>query len=225
MLKQREVILLGFVVSLANFWIWKVIKGDLFLGAILILLSLMFVYLTEIKFNKKKILFFLLFLLIVSYQIIISGFDPGLKTVAPEQEKQLGERHGYFAINLGNFFQNKYVLRFYKDVNPYLSTYQSNVFNSLSLNLYFFSNHPRERQKVGEFPMYPAVFIAPFLVGLVYFLSRSCYMVTGYLIFALLITGLIRQNYIFGPVLLFPLINLLITIGCLKTFKVVKNAF
>lgn len=213
MFKKYGVILLNLTIALANFWIWKVIKGDVFLGLLLISLSLAVTYLTNIKFGIRVFLIFLFLSLAIGSQTLISGFDQGLKMISFDQEKQLGERHGYFSIDFGKLFQNKFALRFYKDINPYLNVYQSNVFNSLSLNLYFFANHPRERAKVREFPMYPAIFVVPFFIGLIYCISRPNYLLTGYLTFALLITGFVRQDYIYGPILMMPLINMLITLG------------
>lgn len=214
--------MLYLLVALANYWIWRIAKSNLLLGLVLISLSLALAYLSK-KFNLKIFLFFLGLIAVITYHILILGFDQGLRNITLEGEKRLGERHGYFAINLGPIFQNKFTLRFYKDISPYLNVYQSNVFNSLSPNLYFFANHPREREKIHEFNMYFSLFIIPFLVGLVIFLNKSNLLILGYFVFALLTTGLIRQDYIFGPILLFPLINYFIVTGLIKIFKFFKK--
>ena len=221
MYKFSNVILVGVVVSFINFWIWRIINANLVFGLTLILLSITFIYLILIKLDKKFFIIFLFLIVLISYQLLISGFDRNLTILTPDQKKQLNERHGYFAINLGEFFQNRLVLRFYKDVYPYLNVYGNNLFNSLSPNLYFFTNHPREREKVEEFSMYPSALIIPFLIGFIYFLKSSHPLMFGYLIFAVLITGFIKQTYIFGPVMFFPLINLLISVGILKIYNFV----
>lgn len=217
--KSSSVILVGTAVSFINFWIWRIMNTNLVFGLTLILLSIIFIYLILIKFDKKFFLISLFLIVLISYQLLISGFDKNLIVLNPDQEKQINERHGYFSINLGKFFQNKFVLRFYKDVYLYLNVYESNIFNSLSPNLYFFANHPREREKVEEFSMYPSILVIPFLIGVIYLPNSLKYLIVGYILFALFVTGFIKQNYIFGPVMFFPLINLLISAGILKIYN------
>lgn len=217
------VILIGFVVSFTNFWVWRIIKTDLFLGMSLVFFSLLLIYLSFVKINKKILLLSLFLILFISYKVIIPGFDSNLINLDPALEKKIGERHGFYAINLGKLFQNKFTLRFYRDIYPYLNVYGSNVFNSLSPNLYFFANHPREREKVEEFAKYPPILIIPFLVGLLYLLNSSKYVIVAFFIFAAGVTGFIKQTYSLGPILFFPLINLLITIGFLKLVNSFKK--
>lgn len=219
-------ILINLIIILANFWIWKVIRTDPFFGLILVLLSLSFIYLVVIKFNIRIFLFMIALSLYVSSQVLLSDFDKNLIILTPEQQVQLNERHGYFATDLGKFFQNKIILRFYKDISPYINTYQSNIFNSLSPNLYFFANHPRERADIEEFSKYPIILIVPFFIGLVYLLSSlqiSYNLILGYLIFATIFTGFIKQSFIFGPILFFPLVNLLIALGFSRIYQVFKK--
>ena len=223
MYKFLAVSLIGLGVSFINFWIWRIIKIDIILGLTLVFLSISLIYIINVKFNKQIFLFTLFLILFISYKTLISGFDKNLITLNPDQEKQLGGRHGFLAINLGKLVQNKFALRFYKDVYPYINVYGSNIFNSLSPNLYFFTNHPREREKVAEFAKYPSILIAPFLVGLIALLKSSKYLMGVYLIFAVGITGFINQTYLFGPILFFPLINLLITIGFLQLINFFKK--
>ena len=221
--KYAILVFVSLIVSLTNFWIWRIIKIDLLLGLASVLLSVIFIYLVEIQFNKKFFLTSLFLLLLISIKILVSGIDNNLKVLTPNQQKKLDERHGYFANDLGKLFQNKFALRFYKDIHPYLNVYVSNLFNSLSPNLYFFTNHPRERERVEEFSMYPSILIIPFLIGLIYFLNSQGYLILGYTLFALLVTGFVRQSYILGPVLFFPLINLLISKGFLKIYQLIKR--
>lgn len=221
--KPSTFLCVNIIVALTNFWIWRIIKIDLLLGLALILLNAVFIYLIDIKFNRKFFLITTFLSLFISIKILVSGFDYNLTVLTPDQQKQLNERHGYFATDLGNLFQNRYMLRFYKDVYPYMNVYGRNIFNSLSPNLYFFANHPREREKVEEFSMYPSILIIPFLVGLIYLLNSSGNLIFGYVLFALLITGFVKQTYIFGSVLFFPLINLIISIGFLKIYRIIKK--
>lgn len=221
--KFSSIIFLSLLVTLTNFWIWRIINVDPLLGLALVLLSLTFIYLVNTGFNRKFFLIVVLLSMLISIKFLVSGFDNNLWVLTPDQQKQLNERHGYFAANLGKLFQNKFVLRFYKDIYPHLNTYENNIFNSLSPNLYFFANHPREREKVEEFAKYPPILIIPFLVGLLYLLNSSKYLIIAFFIFAAGVIGFVKQTYLFGPILFFPLINLLITIGFLKIYRVIKK--
>lgn len=220
------VILLNLIVALANFWIWRALKIDLLLGSALLLVSVLASYLIFVRYSTKIMLFTFFIVLLISFRILGPGFDKNLTNLSIDQEKQLGERHGYFAVDLGRFFQNRFALRFYKDFYPYINNYTSNIFNSLSPNLYFFGNHPREREKIEEISLYPSVFIIPFLMGLTYFLRSIQPFIIWYLLYIIFVTGFIEQNFILGPILFFPLINLFITGGFLKfTRSLSKNEF
>ncbi len=213
---------LGIITSLANFWIWRVFKENLLIGVGLLLLSLT-LNLLVIKFNKKVLILTVVLTLFISSQLLRFGFDKNLTVLTVDGEKQLNERHGYFSQELGILFQNKYTLRFYKDFYPYANVYLDNLFNNLSPNLYFFENHPRERGKVDEFAKYPGIFIIPFLVGFL-LLFKSIPKVFGwYFLLALLISGLIRPNYLSGPVLFYPAINFLITTGLFKIYRIFRK--
>lgn len=223
MLKIPAKLYLIFVITLANFWIWKIFGKDLILGIVLVLLSLALFTLSNIKSDKKNSLLTLLFIIFISSQILISGIDKDLTILSSDQQKTIGDRHGYYSVELGRLFQNKFTLRFYKDFYPYISAYEENVFNALSPNLYFFNSHPREREKIGEFAKYPAILILPFIFGLFMFIQSSNNILIQYLFFAILTTGLIKQNYLFGPILFFPFINILITNGLMGIYRKIRK--
>lgn len=118
MYKSSTVVFVSILVSLTNFWIWRILKVNILFGLTLILLSVLVIYLIYIRFNKKIFLIILLLTLMICYQILVSGFDKNLAVITPDQQSKLNERHGYFATDLGILFQNKFVLRLYKDVYP-----------------------------------------------------------------------------------------------------------
>lgn len=215
-------IIITALVSLANFWIWRIIKADFILALALFFISIFLAFLVINNSRKIKLVLVLL-LILITIRILYTGFDDNFRLLSPDQYKQLNQRHEYYASDLGILFQNKAVLRIYKDITPYLNIYAANIFNSLSPNLYFFSNHPREREKVDEFVMYPSFFVIFFLIGFIFFLNNSKSWVIGYFVLILLILGFVRQNYIFGPILLFPLINLCIGIGVLRVYSSLRS--
>ncbi len=215
-------LLLNLLVALANFWIWKVFKDNWLMGIVLISISFLLFFLV-IKFNKIICILILILSLFLCGQIVTSGFDKNLTTLTVDGQKQLDTRHGYFSLELGKLFQNKYSLHFYKDFYPYLSSYENNVFNALNPNLYFFENHPREKGSVGEFPKYPGIFILPFMVGFLFLFKSAPKFVVIYFLSVLFITGFIRQGYSLGPILFYPLINFLITDGSIRIYKIFRK--
>lgn len=219
MSKTSTPLILALFVALTNSWIWKVSKIDLITGIMLIFLSMMLVYLTYIKLNLKFFLLAVGITLFLGTQVLFAGFDNHLLNPTPEQLTKFNTRHGYFSIHLGIFFNNKISQHFYRDLLPLTEVYESNVYNSLSPNLYFFGNHPRERGNVLEFSKYPSFFVVPFLLGLFAFCKCRNYFIGTYIIFLIVMTGLIRQNYNLGPVLLMPAVNLFLTVGVLNILK------
>ncbi len=215
-------IYVNLLIIFANFWIWKILKENPIIGIALIIVNILLFLLTT-KINKIILSLTLIFCLFLSSQILISGFDKNLSTLTVDGQKQQDTRHGYFSQDLGKLFQNKYALHFYKEAYPYLNTYLNNTFDNLSPNLYFFENHPREREKVGEFSKYPGIFILPFIVGFLLIFKSISKILVIYFLFAVLVSGFIRQNYFLGPVLFFPLINILISRGIIKTYKILRK--
>lgn len=211
------------LIILANFWIWRIFEKDFLLGIVLILLSLALFFLSEIQFNRKILILGLLLIAFIVSGILLNGFDKDLAVLNNDQQKSISDRHGYFSIELGKLFQNKYTLRFYKGIYPYIYIYEGNLFNVLSPNLYFFTSHPREREKIGEFAMYPGILIIPFFIGLLQLIRSSNKILVWYFLFAILTTGLIKQNYFFGPILFFPFINVLIADGLIEIYRKIKK--
>lgn len=219
---KSSLIIITALASMANFWIWRIAKVDLVFASALLVLSLLLSF-TLINSSRRIWVIFLLLLILMAIRILSTGFDNNFKALNPDQQKRLNQRHEYYSNDLGIIFQNKIVLRFYKDVMPHINIYVGNIFNSLSPNLYFFTNHPREREKVEEFLFYPSFFVTFFLIGLITFLNNIRFLVFGYLVFSLLITGFIKQDYLFGPIMFFPVVNLLIGIGFLKIYHLFRS--
>lgn len=223
MMSKLPLVIYLFVVF-ANFWIWKIFKTDFTFGIALVCLSFLLFFFIHFKLRKRLIIVGMLFLItFLSLKIFSEGFDNHFKSLSTDQERLLGERHGYFAVELGPLFQNKVMLRFYKDIYPYFNIYEGNLFNALSPNLYFFENHPREREKVHEFAMYPSILIMPFIIGIFLSIKRRSRIVGIYTLFAILISGFIKQDFIFGPVFFYPVINLLIVNGLLAIYGRIKK--
>ena len=144
------------LVSLTNFWIWKVLSHSFLLGFILILISVFLVF-------KVKLATTVLLLLLGMY-LIKTNFDTGLIVNSPLESNQLANRYEYYAQDFGNIYKNRIGLYLNYKLLPFFSKYERNLAYNLDPNLYFFANHPRERAGVAEFEKFPAVFLPFFII-------------------------------------------------------------
>ncbi|MBI2600790.1 hypothetical protein HYW42_02450 [Candidatus Daviesbacteria bacterium] len=203
-----------FLVSLLNFWVWRIFQGNIFLGVILLFLTFILFRLYQDK-KGKLLIALLISIVLVSLFVLGEGWDKTIFAKSPAQVLLQDRRHGYLADNLGKAFTNKASQIFYARFSTPIYKMQENVFSTLDLNLYFFASHPRERAGIDDFEKYSFVFLPVFLIGFVKLLSEKKKIVIYYFLLALVVSAFISSKYRFGPVFFFPLINLAITIGFL----------
>jgi hypothetical protein len=126
--------------------------------------------------------------IIITFLVLRVGFDKNIFFTSSREQLQLNERHGLYAIELGQLFTNKVSLHFYKYFSGSIRKLEQNLFYSLDPNLYFFASHPRERAEVGEFDKYPWVLLPFFIVGLFLVIQYRYLVVITYLIGASVIS-------------------------------------
>lgn len=114
-------------------------------------------------------------------------------------------------------------MAYFKYFNLPLYKLQSNFFANLDPNLYFFASHPRERTGVEEFQKYLPVFLPFFVLGFISIIYKSSWKILTYVTFIAVISSIISPKYNLGPILFFPVINLLITTGVLISFQRTKG--
>lgn len=207
--KKATVILF---VALLNPWIWKIIPENFFLALLLIILSGSLYALIL----KQKIFFLWLtgiLVLSVGFIIFLSAFDRNLFIPSHDEKLRQDNKHLYFSHNLGKLYLNKIGLYFHQNLDLPLYKLQSNLFSNLDPNLYFFASHPRERAGVGEFEKYFLLTLPFFIAGIIVVIQKKLKVLGYYFITVTLIGAFIRPDYIFGPVLFFPLINAVIVLG------------
>lgn len=209
-----------FVVIFLNFWIWKILKSDFVIGIFLILLSFALFFSFQLKKNYKLQILGVIFFAIISLLVLSSGFDERLKMADSDDIQKI--RHSYLAYNLGPLYQNKYIPNYYAHVYPKLSYWQQNLAYSLDLNSYFFASHPREKAGFPEFEKYPFILSPFFVIGIIWMIIKTNKQIIIYLIFSVIINSLLTPQFPLGPVLFFPLINLLVTVGIFQFIQIVK---
>lgn len=103
---------------------------------------------------------------------------------------------------------------------------ERNFFETIDPNLYFFSNHPRERVGVTEFEKFTYVLLPAFLYGLYLIIKEKRYLLLAYLFLSVGIISVVGHDNLLGPFLLFPIISLSIFVGLTKLHqKIAKNRF
>jgi hypothetical protein len=90
---------------------------------------------------------------------------------------------------------------------------EKNFFETIDPNLYFFSNHPRERIGVSEFEKFAYIVLPIFLYGLYLVIKKKRYFLLAYLFISLGIISVIGHDSLLGPFLLFPFISLSVFVG------------
>lgn len=213
--------LLFLVITFGNLWMWRIFKENLLLSILLVILSFLFLKQTVAKVKIHQLLIFILVFVIISFLTLRTGFDKNIFVTSPEDLAQLNKRHGYYADELGPLYTNKFSQQAYKYLSTPIRKIEKNLFSSLDINLYFFASHPRERG-TGEFVKYSWVLLLFFILG--FFSVMKYYKTVGsYFIGAAFFSMLLGSTYPLGPVLFFPLINVLIVFGLISIINFLKR--
>lgn len=214
------------ITLLTNTWFWKIFSFNIFLGLLVTATSFsLFNLILSHKWILKYFIATIFMFIILSAFAIKLGYDQDLRIIKVEQQIQLNQRNRYYSKDLGKLFLNKYVLNYYQNYNPYLSRFQHNFFANLDPNLYFFTSHPRERAGINEFEKFPSFYFLFFILGIIFLLQLQARWVILYLFVASLVNGLISSAYELGPILFFPLVTSLITIGVIYLINFFKFCF
>lgn len=203
-------------------WWWIIIQRDLLASLFVFILSFV-VYLYFYQNKSRLVILLLVALTIGLFAISIKeAFDENIFRNSALDIQQLNKRHEFYAKGLGKFYRNRLVLTYFQHYNHAVSKLQQNFFSNLDPNLYFFASHPRERTGIEEFNKYFPVFLPFFLLGFFYIMSKLFFKFILYFIIISFISSVISPSYNLGPILFFPLINFIITVGLLITLSYLK---
>lgn len=230
-LKNFENYIFLLILTAANYWVWQIFSNNLILGIILLVIELeLFILITQKDLKRNYVIALsisVLLLLALNAILLRDKFDQILLTTSPTEVNILDERHGYLAEGLGKIFTNRYVLHYYKDYSMATGKYLRNVFYSLDPNLYFFRSHPREKAGIDEYNKYSPIVLPLFVIGVLFLTVhfRKYKFLIIYSIPAILFTGFISPNYKLGPLLMFPLVNIILYLGLIAVIPKVKPLF
>lgn len=214
--------LLLLAVTFGNLWIWRIFKENFIIGILLVILEFLFFKQVMTKTQKGQLFALIFILIIVTFLTIKVGFDKNIFIISAEEQAQQNARHGLYAVELGQLFKNKLSLHFYKYFIDPIHKFKRNLFYSLDPNLYFFASHPRERP-TGEFEKYQWILLPFFIVGL-FLVIQYYYPIIGvYFIWAALFSMFLSPSFPLGPVLFFPVINIVTTLGLIYFLQKVKS--
>lgn len=211
------------LVIILNPWWWVIIQRNPLVGILVFSLSLViFLYFWQIESKK---LFFLLITLTMSLFFIAvrEAFDESIFRKSALDIQQYYKRHEFYAKGLGKIYTNRISLVYFKDFNLPISKLQHNLFANLDPNLYFFASHPRERIGVEEFEKYSPLFLPFFLVGFLYIICKPLPKILTYIVVISIISSIVSPKFNLGPLLFFPTINFIITVGLILFLKIFKR--
>lgn len=216
-------ILTPLIAILLTPWWWVIIQRNILVGLLVFSLSLVvFVYFWRIRFRALFLLLLVLTMILI-FIAVRDAFDESIFRNSALDIQQLNKRHEFYAKGLGKVYTNRISLTYLNKFNLPLSKLQSNFFSNLDLNLYFFASHPRERLGVEEFEKYLPIFLPFFLVGFFYIIYVPLSKILIYLIAISLVSSVFSPNYNLGPILFFPIINFMITVGLILSMKIFRR--
>lgn len=222
---MRNPKIIGLAVQLAvivvNPWWWFILQKNFLIAWLAFFLSFaIFIY---FYLNKSRLILkiFLILAAILIFICIKGGFDKSILSSSALEIQQYNKRHEFYAMDLGKIYTNRFSLSFFKDYSAPLYKLQQNFFSNLDPNLYFFKSHPRERGGVDEFEKYSPFFLPFFLVGILYCIYIPFRKILIYLLPILIIGSIISPSFYLGPILFFPIINLMITFGIILSLKLI----
>jgi hypothetical protein len=198
---------LPLLLILGNYWIWKILHQNIFLGILLIVTSFLAYKNTEISRSKQVYIICLLLLAIFQYKTTqITSLVALSDTQISIQQKRINE---YPPVHISFRDKNLWIpaAHWFEEKNISIASYHmtKNLSEAIDPNLYFFANHPRERVGITEFEKLPYFLIIFFFYGLLTLISkasRSWYIFSLVIPIALL-TYIGHENPL-GPFILFP---------------------
>lgn len=185
----------------ANLWIYKIFAANFLLGILVLL--------TTILLLKNKRLFLLLFIPILFSQVQTTN-KTSLTAIANDDRRVIDMRlraYPYKLLRIGYWLEERKESIIFTRVT-------SNLFENLDPNLYFFSNHPRQRVGIKEFEKFPYILLPFFLLGIFDLVSKKnkIFWLISFLV-PLTILSIIGNKNNLGPFSLFPFIAVSICEG------------
>ncbi|HEX6977564.1 MAG TPA: hypothetical protein VF185_04425 [Patescibacteria group bacterium] len=216
---------LFFIFLFANIWIWKILHFNFFIFTA-VLAATFFIY-KSVKEKKINKIFIISMLILIAFQFATTKTIPLVQLGDQEKLYQIQRLKEYPPVYIKIFNKNLWIptANWFENKPWLLSIYRikNNVSDALSLNLYFFSNHPNERVGFKEFEKFPYILLPFFVIGFLNFDYKKEKKIF-FLSFAIpiFLIGLIGQSNPIGPFVLFPFIFLSILSGVKYVYEKIK---
>ena len=210
---KREYGLFLFVL-LSNIWIWKLAFISYFSAFVAVCVT--YLLWRRVQQKKGSIILLVAASVVLSFVYLNTTTVKSLTLLDNDEQRIKSMRlkeyppvrvnllSKTFWVPIGHWFEGRSeTIAFFR--------MQKNFFENIDPNLYFFSNHPRERVGVKEIEKFPYIFLPFFLTG-IYILTKKV-AVNLYALFTLLIITILGSVNPAGPFIIFPLIVCYIACG------------
>jgi len=217
------------VIFLSNLWIWRILNNNVYIFVLLVLLYVLLFYLTK-SYNKKLLYTNLFILAVLSIFQIKTTTPTNLTLITNEDRLVIDTRlNEYPPVSFGYKTKRVWIPAAYwleaRGETIAWSRIKSSFFEILSINNYFFANHPRQRVGYTEFEKFPYIMLPFFLTGLYFFIKDKKIFMFIFLLIPLLLVSVVGDRNMLGVLLLYPFIATAVAYGVSKTYLLVNYKF
>jgi len=197
--------MISLLISLfVNLWIYKIFAANFLIGILVLLAAILLL--------KNNRLFLLLFIPILFFQIQTTN-KTSLTAISNDDRRVIDMRlraYPYKFLRFGYWLEERKESIIFNRV-------ATNLFENIDPNLYFFSNHPRQRVGTREFEKFPYILLPFFLLGLFNFVSKKnkLFWIISFFV-PLIILSIIGNKNNLGTFSLFPFFVVSINEGLKK---------
>lgn len=211
-------IILFFILTFSNFWIYWIYEFNFLIGEILIILTLLLYLSLNLKNSKITLITFSL-LVILSLFLIFSYFNKNLFSISQTDLIRTEQRKNFYANELGKIYRNRFGIFYFDKLRLNLSKIQEAFFTPMEWSLYF---SPRRFKDYEKF----SFFLSPFfIIGLLNFIINSTKKIIIYFFIALTVHTFTTLNSNVSPLLFFPLLIVCIDQGIIISLRRIKQLF
>lgn len=224
-MKWRTRIFCFVFVLFCTLWFWRVVRTNIWLGALILITSFLLFVATK---DQKKIIKSTLLILFAILLVFQAKTKPrqNLTYLDNDQQRVQQQRLNEYPpvyleisgakiwIPIAHWLEGrKETITFYR--------VRKNFFELLDPNLYFFANHPRERVGSKEFEIFPFFFLPFFAHGLALWIkNKTSYFKWGFAIIPIVFLSFWGHRSALGPFSLLPFFIVVTANGWLYWLKV-----
>lgn len=208
--KNNYKLLLTLFLVFSNFWIYKIFSQNLFIGILLVVVTVVLL----LNQREKVLLVCLGILLFVQYQ---TTEIKSLTNLDNDEQRVQQERIRSYPLTYIDIFGKVAWLKpeIWIEQNETAiaaSRIEENLFENLDLNKYFFAGFPRNEN--SDFEKFPFIFLPIFISGLINLISKKQYRIIFLTLFVpVILMSVIGNENKLGPFSLFPFFMFILTNG------------